>query len=480
MKNFLFYFVLFSCIYVNAQTTIVEEKYDKENMPIDHFLLPNSNLMIVSKGKQMGGLVVGVETNSMFSYDSEGNKKVIFTDQKMYNPIFSDSENAILTSDISSGIFNTKTKYLINGKYFELSKSDLKDINYAFGTEPLFTSKYSYNLINQNNKIDINLEKDGVFLLVKDISTNKKQTYKIVKPNLDKLIGPNFIKPKEDLGYSLVVNYDETIDLVTKSISKDYTNAILYKTRLSNEGKITNELVYDIKVPNRVLLYSRNNGGKLTFGGTKNDFIHFKDDLSINNYIEDVNNGDIYIYGLYGDELGKLNDMANPKGYYVFKFNKSGKKIWESINKIEDNDFNKAHTMITIFVDLVQLNNNLCFTIRVNGLGDFFNYSLIDKSSGNIIKTQNIEFNETFAHLNNVNSNTFNINSNFKKIKDFKGKEFNFYSIVALNSNPKIYEYIKNVKSNKSLFFRCQFSDKGIWLYERADKEYYKITLFKD
>jgi hypothetical protein len=472
--------VLFSSVYVNAQTTIVEEKFDKENKIIGHSLLSKSNVIVLSKGKKMGGLVVGNETNSVYSYDCEGNKKVVFSDQKMWSPMYSDSENAILTTDISSGIFSAKTKYLINGKYIELSKSDMKDINYVFGTKPLFTSKYAFNLVNQNNNKDINLEKDDIFFLVKDIFNNKKQTYKIIKPNLNTLIGPNFIKPKEDLGYALVVNYDETTDLVTKSISKDYTNSILYKTRLSNQGKIMNEVVFDIKVPNQVLLYSRNNGGKYTFGGNNNKFLHFKDDLSINNYIEDVKNGDIFIYGLYGDELGKLNDQANPKGYYVFKFDKSGKKIWESINKIEDNDFNKAHTMTTIFIDLIELNNNVCLTIRVNGLGDFFNYNLIDKVSGNSIKKENLDFNETFAHLDNTNSNVYNINSNFKNSKDFRNKKFNFYSIVALNSNPKIQEYIKNTKSKSSLFFDSQFSDKGIWLFETDDKDYYKVTLFKD
>jgi hypothetical protein len=479
MKKFFFYIVLFSRFFVNAQTTIVEEKKDKENNVINFDLLANSNQMVISKGKTIKGLAVYSVFNDVSSYDINGIKKPLITDKKLIGSIFSNSENAILSTDISSGLFKPKTMYFIDEKFIELSKSDLKDINFVFGTEPLFTSKYSYNLLNQKDKIDINLEKDDVFLLVKDISTNKKQTYKIVKPNLSNLIGSNFIKPKEDLGYSLVVNYDETIDFVTKSISKDYTNSILYKTRLSNEGKITNELVYDIKVPNHVLLYSRNNGGKFTFGGTNNDFLHFKDDLSINNYIEDVNNGDIYIYGLYGDELGKLNDMATPKGYYVFKFDKSGKKIWESINKIEDNDFNKSHTMITIFVDLVQLNNNLCFTIRVNGLGDFFNYSLIDKSSGNIFKTQNIEFNETFAHLDDTNNNDFRINSDFKNLKEYKNKKFNFNSIIAINSNSKIAEYIKNVKSNNDLYFTSVFSDKGAWLVE-SDKEYYKVTLFKD
>jgi hypothetical protein len=479
MKRIVFSFCLLSSLFITAQTTIVEEKYEKDNYPIEHFILSKSNQFVISKGDKMGGLVRANEINSMFTYDCDGTKKILFDNKKIIQTIFSVDNQALLVTDISSGVFNSKSKYLMADKYIELSKSDIKDMRNFYTGNWFFTSKNEFYLKNKKDESNIDLEKDDIILFVKDISTRKKVSYKVDKPNLEKLVGPNFVKPKENLGFEFIVNSDETLDLVTKSILKDYANTVFYKTRLSIDGKKINELAYDLKIPNHVFLYSRNNGGKLVLGGTNDKFIHFNDDLSINNYVADLETGDIYIYGLYGDELGKLNDQANPKGFYVFKYDKFGKKIWESINKIDDSDFNKDHTMTTVFVDLVQLNNNLCFSIRINSLKDFFNYSIIDIASGNIVKAENLVFNETFAHINDTKNNMYNINSSFKNLKELKNKKFDFNSIVAFNSNAKFAEYIKNVSSKNDLNFYSSFSIRGIWLYESDDKEYYKVTLFK-
>jgi hypothetical protein len=481
MKRILSSLCLITSFYVTAQTTIIEEKKDNENNIINFHLFPNSNQIVISKGKSIKGLAVYSVFNDVSSYDINGIKKPLITDKMLIGSIFSNTENSILTTDISSGLFKSKTMYFIDEKFIELSKSELNDSKIVFYDQNQnFTSKFEYNLRNKKEKFDIDLEKDDVYLSVKDIFTRKKQAYKIYKPNLDKLIGPNFIRVKEKLGFQLRVNYDETIDLITKSISKDYSNTILYKTRLSDDGKKVNDLVFDLKIPNHVFLYSLNNGGKLRFGkATSTTLQFFEDDLSINNYIVDVKSGDIYIYGLYGDEFGNLNNSANPKGYYVFKFDKTGKMLWESINNIEDSDFNKDHVMTTVFVDLFQLNDNVCFTIRVNGIKDFFNYSIISKSSGKVTKSKILEFNEAFAHLHDTDNNSFSINSIFKNVKEFRNKKFDFNSVLAINYNPKFEEYIKNVKSNNDLYFKSSFSDKGVWLFE-SDKEHYKVTLFND
>ena len=480
MNKPFFYFALFSCFYVNAQTTIVEEKYEKNNYPIEHFILSNSNQFVISKGDKMGGLVKANEIRSMITFDSDGSKKVLFENKKIIATMLSVSNDALLVTDISSGIFNSKTSYLIDDKYIEISKADVKDVRSFNSGNGYFTKKNEFYLKNKKDNFEIDFVKDELFLSVKDISTRKKNTYKLEKPSLNNFIGPNFIKSKEKFRFNFSVNQDETVDLDGKSISKDYTNTILYKTRFTSDGKKVKESVYNLKIPSHVFLYSRNYGGELTFGGYDNKFLHFADDLSVNNYIEDFETGDIYIYGLYGDELGNLNTSANPKGYYVFKFDKSGKKIWESINNIADSDFNKNHVMTTVFVDLMQLNNNLCFTIRVNGLKDFFNYSIISSSSGEVTKSQILEFNETFAHLDDTNNNSFNINSSFKNLNELKNKKFDFNSIVAFNSNSNFADYIKKIKSRNDLKFYSSFSSKGIWLYESDEKEYFKVTLFKE
>lgn len=466
MKRILFSLCLISSFCGTAQTTtIFENKDSKQYLYYKTTLLPNSNSLVIWKD----------------IYDSDGNKKPLSDGFKPDMLIHANSENSFFNVDQSKSRFNPQYMYIIDGKIIEINKSEVKDSNISFfGKKQNFTSKFEYNLVDKKGNFKIDFLKDDIYLSVKDILTRKKNTYKIEKPNLGNYIGSGFINLKEEFRFDLVINYDETIDLVSKSISKDYSNTILYKTRLSNEGKKLNDLVYNLKITNHVFLYSKNDAGKYNYGGYDNDFLHFSDDLSINNYIEDANTGDIYIYGLFGNESGKLNTMADPKGFYIFKYDKSGNKIWESINNIDDSDFNKGHVMNTIFVDLFQLNNNVCFTIRINGLKDFFNYSIVDKASGKTLKTQALEFNETFAHLNDTDNNHFHINSSFKNLKQLKNTTFDFNGVVAFNYNSKIAEYIKSKNSSSNMFFSAQFSDKGIWLNESVENEYFKVTLFKE
>ncbi|GGE98845.1 opioid growth factor receptor-related protein [Flavobacterium limi] len=465
MKKIIFCLCLISGFYTTAQTTIYEEKDSKQYLYYKSTLLPNSNSVLIGKN----------------IYDENGNKKPLSnTDFNKDFLAISNSENSFFNVDRSKGAFNQKCMYIIDGKIIEINYAEVKDSNIQmFEKNQNFTSKYEYNLVNNKGKFKLNFLKDDIYLAVKDIVTRKKNIYKIDKPNLDMYIGSNFISVKEEFRFDLRVNYDETIDLISKSISKDYSNTILYKTRLSNEGKNLNNLVYDLKIPNRVFLYSKNDAGEYNFGGYNNDFIHFADDLSINNYIEDANTGDIYIYGLFGDEAGKLNTMASPKGFYIFKYDKLGNKTWESINAIEDNDFNKGHVMNTIYVDLFQLNNTVCFTIRINGLKDFFNYNIVEKATGKMVKTQNLEFKDVFAHLNETNNNDFHINKDFKNLQQLKNTTFDFNAVAAYNYNSEVAKYINSIKSDNKTYFSAHFSDKGIWLNESVENEYFKITLFK-
>jgi hypothetical protein len=456
-----------------AQVTIVEEKFEKDNY-VDYRLLPKSNVMIITNGKPVGGLVAADLINNISSYDIDGNKKVLSNNLNLYGITHSNSENAILTADISSGIFKAKTVYLIDGKFIEPSKEALKDFVYRDSKK--FTSKYQYILKNQKGRVDIDLEKDDIYLSVTDISTQKRETYKIEKPNLDRLVGPNFIKAKEELGYKLVLNYDETIDFVTKSISKDYTKTILYKTRYSNEGKKLNEIQFELSLKDKTFLYSLNEGGRIRRLANLPDI--FGDDLSINNYYEDYKNGDIYIYGLYGDKTENLNSNAKPLGYYVFKFDKTGNKIWESINKIEHKEFNTSHGMNTVYVSLEELNGNLCFIVGLEKVKDYLSYGIVEKASGKEIK-KNVMFINKFSSRINATAKFVNLNILYKGINELKGNFFNYISLIALDINPKFSDYIKTKTSNNELYFKAFFSDKGIWLTE-TDKDHYKVTLFKD
>jgi hypothetical protein len=97
-----------------------------------------------------------------------------------------------------------------------------------------------------------------------------------------------------------------------------------------------------------------------------------------------------------------------------------------------------------------------------------------------MIKTQVLEFNDTFAHLDDTDNNHFHINKSFNNLKELKKASFDFNGVVAYNFNPKIAEYINNLKTDNAVFFSAHFTDKGIWLNESVENKYFKVTLFTE
>lgn len=468
MFKTLLYSLLFSFCFLNAQTTIFDDPFDNLNGNLQFELLANSNLFFISKCDAANS------PTSYYTYDSLGEKKLFFqSSDPLAKIISSNSENAFFGSNFSEIIF------AVNGKTKILSKSEFRDTDTRkILNNPNFTSKYEFSLRDKKDKFDFNFEKDDVYLSVTDVQTRKKQSFKLQKPNLDRLIGPDFIKPKENLGVNFKVNFDESIDLITKSISKDYSKTILYKTRLSNDGKVVNEVAFELSIPNYFFIYSRNNGGEIGTSNNPNSsrFI-FTDDLSINNYWTDSKTGDIYIYGLFSDESSKLNSLVNALGYYIFKFDKSGKKIWQSINKINDSDFNHNHYMMEFYLEFAELCNNVCLNIRIDD-AKFNGFAITDKLTGSVSKFTPLNFIKPNSSVILTKHNRYRFNSSFK---NFKKKEFNFNSVIAYNSNPKFSAYINNFPFDKDVTFYSFFSDKGIWLFELSqDDKHQKLTLFSN
>ena len=51
---------------------------------------------------------------------------------------------------------------------------------------------------------------------------------------------------------------------------------------------------------------------------------------------------------------------------------------------------------------------------------------------------------------------------------------------IALDVSQNYLNYIKKLAPNKTLYFDTIFSDKGIWLVETDNEDYYKVSHFKD
>lgn len=504
--------ILFPLSSLTAQITIVEEKYEKKNEPLSFKYLPNSERFVIFKGKTVStiGIVtptVPVVTTSAYSYDKNGNKLTLFENEQFINCTFSGTENSFKANDASKSISKGDYKYFLNNTS-RLIKRDLLDnidSNY-FGRFNLnnvlevnnrltkqssfylfpasFNDFYDFGFINQDRKREekIDLEKDDLYLETIEIKTNIKKKIKLEKPDLTLLKGDALSNSKEKIKFVCRLNGNNNFDLITKSLSSDSQTTILYKTTYDFEGKKLRVVPFTLKLADNYFILSNNNGGPIHKETTNNIESYMNrsswitlDILSINNYYEDRKNGDIYVYGLFSNKVSK--NKIDPKGFYIFKFDKDGNKIWESVNNIDDKDFfEKIHSSGKLQVSLLEYNKNLIFSVSVDDFTEFSNSALIDKSTGNVLKTTKIEYNNFTANARNraFISNTY-------RTKDLKNKSLSQISFVALDINPNVLKYLKSIPSKGNrIYFETVFSDQGIWLVETDNKEYYKVSLFKE
>jgi hypothetical protein len=432
--------------------------------------------------------------NNLCSYDVNGNRKNIIENESLGKVVYSITENSFRAYESRS---EKNCKYFLDNKFNAIVKrSELEDINNSyFGSTDeqnriknnfrdvfssfnnSFNDLYELGFTNQKGKMNINLEKDDIYLETVEIKTSAKKRVKLVKPNLALLKGNSFTESEYEASFNCRINGNDNFDLITKSLSKDLKTSILYKTTYDFQGKKLRDVSFKLDLENYFFVISNNYGGPSygSISGGGPTFISL-DNLSINNYYEDVVNGDVYVYGIFSDR------KSGPKGFYVFKFDKEGNKLWESINNIESKDyFEKIKYNSKMQVSLVEYKKNLLFSVSVDdfnefSISEFSNSTIVDKATGSISKINFITYNKNGY----LGGGDFFIRPIYESKDVFKNKSFTPDCFVALSIDDEYMKYIKGltVKGNH-LYFDTIFSDQGIWLVETDNKEYYKVTLFK-
>ena len=489
MNKPFFYFVLLSSIYMNAQTSIVEEKFEKENTPMRYHYLPKSDKIVIEKGGYVS-MSANRRINNISSYDSGGKKEVLVNNIETSISVFSITENTFKLDEFLKFSYSKKYKYVVNGKetpfvnYSDVDRnyfyiSNVNNVNHTFGNE-FFNDKYELDIVDVKGKNKVNFEKDVLYLETLDIFSKDKKIIPLVKPDITRLVGDSSIKPEEYLGYAANLIDNNEFEIVTKSISKDYKSSILYRTFYNMEGKKVNEIQYTISLPSQYLLYSANNAARINakLTGIKNDTPIFLTDSAIHDFIEDNITKDVYVYGLYGDNARKINDDNSPSGFYIFKFDKEGKKVWESINRIDDkDDFNKKIHLVKVFSSLSFSNNGLLFETRGRFKDNYFHYSFIDINTGTILNKNKISYKEDNIYTFKADYRAFLLS--FNKCEGYNNKVFDTDGLIAIDTNKKVADYLKSINNKNKLFFNTIFSKNGIWLLESDNEKYYKVTFFK-
>ncbi|MFB9080318.1 hypothetical protein ACFFLS_11505 [Flavobacterium procerum] len=478
---------------LTAQTVIIEEKIDNENSPAYFQYLPKSKKIVFCTSSKSNG-------NSAFTVDINGKKTFLYQNvNKMYAD-FSRTENSYKTVDLKDqGTY----KFVLNGQEQSVTKEKLKNPNFSyFGSydknnvfdasgrpdkfSGSFNDLYVLGFTNSKNSWRIkDIEKEDVFLEIIEIKNNTNKRVKLEKPDFALLKGNQFSKSDYDLTFSCKLNNNENFDLITKSLSADSQTVVLYKSSYNFEGKKIKTQPFTLKLDNKYFITSTNGGGPRYNTSTQSmqsprfvDESYALDVLSINNYYEDPQNGDMYIYGIFSDEAPKKIDAkALPKGFYVFKFDKGGNKLWESVNYIDGKDyFEKIRVSSAFQVNLLDYGKNLIFSSSVNSFTEFTNAAIIDKTSGSILKSSFIEYNNNLSHgkMSYFISNTYDF-------KELRNKTFSPICFAAVSINPKVMDYLKKIpEKGDRLYFETLYSDEGVWLVETDNKKYYKVVLFKD
>ncbi|MES2545342.1 MAG: hypothetical protein V4548_10680 [Bacteroidota bacterium] len=466
MKKIFLSICFLFCIYVNAQTVIAEEKYGVKTQNPFFYSFVNSNKFFINKG-----------SDKYVFINSTVNDTIVTKSSTLLNKLerlatVSNTERTFKSYDSSgkASYYDANGKVIGTGFY-----TDFKEEKKCFYGEN-FTDLFELGITNEDKNAEIKLEKNALYLETIDFTKRKNKRIKLEALDISRLSGEKLNKPHEKIGFKCLLNKDNSFDIITKSISKDYTSTILYRTTYNLLGKKINDVPFKLELNNKYFLYSNNEGGDIghttrmvyaTSGtGQKGEGV-FTDDLSINNFIEDNETGDVYIYGLYGDKAYKLNNLAKPKGYYVFKFDKKGNKIWESINELEKDKYDFFSTIF--HTRLIKMNDKYCFYFIHDRR---LNYGLVDGKSGKLLKNNVLTF---FGGRMGSSLKYFE----HYDVKEIKNKTFGINGLIAMDYSTKFKSYINSLDPKMDIHFNSWFSNKGIYVLEFYKKTNYKILFFE-
>jgi hypothetical protein len=474
MKKNILFLLLLSIHIGHSQKLILDEKYDKNNHPVGFNFLPKSNKLIINKGQNYS-VSTSDNVNSIYGYDSEGNKKTILENVNLMSPKYSDTENTFDAAEYSKLRGNFQYKYYQKNKVSPLyHRKTFNSFSYDQIIGYNINDKYLIYLSNEDGKDKLNLQKNDVFVEIYEIFTDKKKRIKINNFNKERLLKSDNIKYSKELGFSIKIIDNDFFEIITKSISKDYKSTILYRTIYDFDGNLIKDIPYQVNIKEDYLIYSNSDATYTRLTGRDNSELEFGNDLAINNFITDKD-GNVYIYGLTGKKEKELNDYNKTSGFYIFKYDKEGIKIWEYIkNNIDDpKHLNDNFPLSRLNTSLSINGNNVIFSVGTDYVNEFFHYAVVNKNDGNLFKYGKVVFKEksvTMADYYSFIPEHYKLPSNKKIITNKNG-------LIVADYDVSIQNFINKLNDNVNI--NVQFSLDGTWLIESDNETYYKVYYFK-
>lgn len=451
-----------------AQELIVEEKFEKNNIPLNYEFIENTNSIIIQKGKFVG-MSKNKQVNQLVSYDSKGNKKVLLENGEYMFPNFSYDGKTICLSDYNALSWKGK-KYqiLYNG---HLSKVIEMDDFYVSKSND--THQYYFRFGN--------FKKDDLFMWKRDMNDLKLNKVIVEKPIIDRLFCDNCVKFDDNKVPFSTLQTEEGFEINTLSVHDECKSLIYYRTFYDNNGIKNNEYSYEIKLNENYLTVSSAFDTEYSSSSVR------RQELGFVGFLEDKTTKEVYLYGLIGENGHKSSNAFNtPLGYYIFKFNQDGAKIWESINYIDDDKhFSRKWNGFYLIKNLIIQNSKLMFFTgsRLSNSAHFFHLAELNKEDGKIISTDKYEYDiKNINIVMNVDPrDRMFIASYLTDKKLLKNKVLDFMGYIFYLKNQNFKNYIDNITTKDKIMFQSPVAngEDGFWLVETDNETYYKILYFK-
>ncbi|GEM58572.1 hypothetical protein B0A78_12540 [Flavobacterium columnare NBRC 100251 = ATCC 23463] len=443
-----------------GQKVISEITYTDERKPLEYVYLPNQDKVVLIQGKPVNKVYKN-EIHDIWSFDKDGFTQKLISDEKLTNCVFSPIETAFLIGKISDkNEFPKEYKLNLDGsssKFFKINE------NFRY-----FNDIYGLSIVNQKNSDKVDLKNEDLFLKVVDLFSGQFTQNKLVKPDLNKIENKTTTTYSEGVNFDVRINEDN-ISFITKSINKNYKSATIYRNVYNLNGTKMGDFSYLVDVPKYYLLFADNGGGTVidTKGNKR------LSELAINNYVVDKSTGNVYVFGIFGNEPKELGENINiPLGVYVFKFDAKGKLIWESVQEITDiTGFNQKQDISKINLSLRVRKDEVLCTVNSKEL----NYS-------DTIVIQNDTGQKKSDHLLKFTSDQnviyeYGIQSNLI-IDQFKQFRIDKETLYFINTSDSLKKYLNSLDKTKSLFFKSYIAQKGFWLIETDNASYSRVLFF--
>ena len=475
MKNYIFYalFVLAS-LPVQAQSKIIEIKPSNKHKFLGFEHAENGMFYIVTGQEKKPKSDVEI-----LSYDPDLNlnyKKNIQSNYKGLPAFFGRGMN---DSPIYYELYSSKS-----GKFSIATKDGLiidkdgnqKAVNFdeksESGTIKSYFNFYSDEYACYLGKIEGKKKKDkdadgAIYLFRRSLIDQSTKLIELHVPEIE--------TSEDKIGF-LLHSYDEQgFYIVNKKLDKKLPSDTYNILKYDYDGKLISDKRIEVTLKNKYFTASNCGLGSSTVifgdGFTK----HVLSENSTGNvYIDETNNA-YYIFGLYSNTKdGNLYNARN-NGFYIKKYNSNGELLWDSVNEIQDKDYNKNAVSYFTAVSFFNLKGKLGLRIS-SQKHDYSHMFLLNEKDGKVTNTKKVEFSVSPILLNGIRGGSFP--TGYSSKADFGKLNLNVDTFFASFASKNVEAFFKSVK-DKKYNYNSFILENGIYLLEEnLDNESFRLIKF--